>query len=77
MYVVLLPTFIIAQYVRQQFIKYILYYQLYRLTFWTRHSAKIRLELKDEEEESTAELVNNATNPDSTTEEEGIKFLKA
>jgi len=43
------------------------------LTFWTRHSAKIRLELKDEEEESTAELVSNAANnPDTTDEEDGI-----
>ena len=48
-------------------------FQLYRLTFWTRHSAKIRLELKDEEEESTAELVSNAANnPDTTDEEDGI-----
>lgn len=40
---------------------------LYRLTFWTRHSAKIRLELKDDEEESTAELVNHATNSVDST----------
>jgi len=33
---------------------------LYRLTFWTRHSAKIRLQLKDQEEESAAQLVNHS-----------------
>jgi hypothetical protein len=41
--------------------------QLYRLTFWTRHSTKVRLELQDgEKSDSTTKLATTAIDADSS-----------
>lgn len=41
--------------------------QLYRLTFWTRHSTKVRLELEDgEKSDSTTKLATTAIDADSS-----------